>query len=149
MDGMLVRLLYHFLERLLHDLAQPVVDLLERPWERLKRLHPFEIGDGDTPRIREDVRQEHHALVVENAIRFRSRRPVGCFRYDSGRYPVCVPGGNLPLQRGGDQHVALKLEQLLIRDIIRFQVPDDAAGTILVLRHLVEVQPIGVVDAAS
>ena len=59
-----------------------------------------------------------------------------------------LAGGDLVLERGRDEDVALDLEDLLVRDRLRAGEADDRAVLGLPGDDALDVEPVGVVDAA-
>ena len=125
----------------MHFFHRPVVSCLV--------LHPLEIGHRDSARVGQDVRNHHRALLVEDRVGVRRRRAVGELEDDRRLDPGRVGFGDLVLYRGGDQHVALRLQQLRVVQLPRGAVgggAGDVSGGFLVFHHLVGIHAVGVVD---
>ena len=88
----------------------------------LQALHPLEVGDDDAARVREHVRQDEHAVRVEDRRRrassARSRPPSRC-----GANAVGVLLGDHLLERARREHVAVEHEQLVVRDRVAASAP--------------------------
>ena len=64
-----LRVAYHFVEAVLHDIFEPLVDLTLAPEETLAVLHPLEITDGDTAGIGQDIGNDEDTFGVEHLVR--------------------------------------------------------------------------------
>ena len=93
--------------------AQPFVYLLFRPWERLQRLHPFEIGDRDATGVGENVRQHQHATIVEDVVSFGVVGPFAASAISDALIRPAFSLGDLIFQRSRNQDLAIELPALL------------------------------------
>ncbi len=57
------------LERARDDVVELRVDLLLAPEVLLEALHPLEVRDDDAACVREDVREDEHAAILEDRVR--------------------------------------------------------------------------------
>src|SRR5438874_2400145 len=76
------RELIHGIEALAHDVGEPVVDGVLRPEVPAAVLHPLEVRHRDAAGVREDVRNDEHALLVKNGIRARGGWTIRAFADD-------------------------------------------------------------------
>ncbi len=100
----------HVGEGLDHYPLQTVVDVVLIPEKFLQVLNPLEVGDGDTASIGEDVGDHQDAPLMKNGIGVGSGGAVGSFGHDARLDAVGILQGDLVLQGGGNQDVALKFE---------------------------------------
>ena len=121
------------------------VDLLLGPEIRLEVLDPLEVGDGYPAGVREDVGNDRDPPVGEDRIRLGCGRTVRSFHHDPGLDPPRVLAGDLPLDRGGDQHVARELEEFRGGDRLGARVAGQGPRGAQVLQDGPRVQPVGVV----
>src|SRR5882724_3771469 len=75
-------------------------------------LHPLEVGNGDAPRVDVGVGNEHDVAAGEDRVRLGSGRTVRRLDHDLRLYPRRVLRRDLPLQRRGNEDVALELERV-------------------------------------
>ena len=106
------------MERLDHDDLELLVDLVLGPVVAVEVLHPLEVADGHAAGVAQDVRDHEHAVVVQDLVGLGGRRAVGGLGDDLGLDPVRVGDGDLVLERGRDQDVALGLEELGVGDVL-------------------------------
>ena len=76
-DVVTLGVIEHGLGRPAHDVAQPTLDLVERPRQPLAVLDPLEVADGHPARVGQDVGEDPHALVGEDGVGLAGGRPVG------------------------------------------------------------------------
>ena len=69
------RSLSHFLEGGLHHALQAIVDVLGIPEQVLLVLHPLEVRHGNPAGVAQNVRNDEHALLVQNPVGLRSDGP--------------------------------------------------------------------------
>src|SRR5712692_35649 len=101
---MRVGIAHHFVEAVLNDVLQAPVDLVFAPEKPLPVLHPFEVADGDAARIRQNVGDHEHALLLQDFVGERRRGAVGAFAEDARLDAVRVFGGDLVLDGGGQKN---------------------------------------------
>src|SRR6266581_218063 len=77
-----LRIAYHFVEAVLHDIFEPLVDHAFAPKEALAVLHPFEIADRNAAGIGQDIRNHEYAFSVQ--------RLVGARRHPENPGAVCA-----------------------------------------------------------
>ena len=95
-----------------HVFFELFTNAAEIPAEVLLVLHPFEITDGDSAGIGEDIRQHGDFALAEDGISFGSDRTVGCFDDELRPDVVCVVCGQDIAQCGRDQDVSFQQQQL-------------------------------------
>src|SRR5262249_9675381 len=147
--AVLVRGVPHAGEGARHQLLQPGDDLRLLPEVVLQPLYPFEIGDDDAARVRQDVGDHGHAAVLEDLIRFRRRGAVGALDHDPGPDAIGVARVDLGRHRRRDQHVARLLEELRIGERVGAGEIDDATAFGNVGFELADVDALRVPDGAS
>ena len=136
--------------RLGHDLCELCVHLLLVPAELLDVLRPFEVGDGDSPGVGEDVGDHDDPGVVQGRVRDRCHRMVRGLDHDLRTDLGGVPFVDHLAQRRGDEPVDREQEQIVVRDRVRARQPDDGTGLVTMLPHLLDVEArIGVDPAAN
>ena len=104
------------------------VDVVLVPEQVILVLHPFEVRHRHAAGIAEDVRDQEHALLVEDAVRFRRHRAVGRLGDDPRVNRVRIGRGDGVLERRRDQDFALEGQQLLGGDRLRLGEAHHAAG---------------------
>src|SRR5438105_4936487 len=57
-----LRVAYHFVEAVLHNIFQPFIDSTLAPEKAFAVLHPFEVAHCDAARVRQDVRDDEDSL---------------------------------------------------------------------------------------
>src|ERR1041385_2081575 len=67
------RILYHDIEGIHHYVHQPLIDFTFAPEKTLAVLYPFEVADGHTARISQNVWDGEHALAVQDGVRLPGR----------------------------------------------------------------------------
>ena len=127
------------LKGLAHGLAESFVYLFLGPEQLGQPLDPFEIRNGDAAGIGQDVRNQKHSLVGENLVSARSCRTIGSLCNNPGPDAIGVRFGNLVLQGGGEQHVAVQLQQFRVGHLIAIGKVGDAAAVAFVGGQLVHV----------
>ncbi len=129
---------------------QTVVDFLLRPEEALPVLDPFQVGDGHTASVAQDVGDDHYALGAQDVVCIRGGGAVGAFGNHPGLDVGGIGAGDLVLQRGGDQHVAIDGQELLVGDRLAAGVAFDQVGILAGIgQHVTGVKSIRVVQAAA
>ena len=139
----------HGLEGAIHDALQAVVDAVLGPEEALHVLDPLEVADRHAAGVAQDVGDDEDAAVVQDLVGLRGGRPVGGLGDDLGLDLRRVGAGDLVLERGGDEDVAVELEQLVVRDLVGAGEADDGAVLGLPGAHLGRIEAGCVVDAAG
>ena len=114
-------------EAALDDLLQARVDLFLVPAEVLEVLHPLEVGDDHAACVAEHVWCDVDALVAEDLVGLRCGRGVRALEQDLAVERVGVVLVDCSTERGRDQHVALGLEELLLRRLFRVRELGDVA----------------------
>ena len=108
-------------------------------------LDPFEVRYGHAAGVCHDVGDDDDAAFVENAIRFRRRRTVRAFddelRLDLRR----ILSGEHFLQRCRNEHVAFRLEQFGIADLVAAFEALEVVVALGVRNGLRDVDAVGVV----
>ena len=83
-------------------------------------LHPLEVADGDAAGVGEDVGHDGDAALGEDLVGLGGGRAVGAFDDDLGlRRGRRCRAVIWRFHRGGDEHVAGQLEQLVVGDRAR------------------------------
>ena len=123
------------------DVVQPRVDLLFLPEVLLQALHPLEVGDDDAARVREHVREDEDALVLEDLVGGRGDRPVRALADDPRLHLRRVVRADHLLERAGREHVALQQQQLLVRDRVAAAEARQRPVLGLVREHARHVEP--------
>src|SRR4029078_1080902 len=75
------------IERIRELLGELCPYLVQRPEESSQILHPFEVRDRDTTRIRQDVRQDRDPALGQDLVRLERVRAVRSF----GDHPRAQP----------------------------------------------------------
>ena len=135
-------------ERAGDDLVQPRVDLVFLPEVLLQPLHPLEVGDDDTAGVREHVRQDEHAVRLENLVGGRRDRPVRTLDDQLRLHLVGVVRRDHLLERARRERVAVEHEQLLVRDPVAALQLAERPAAALVRERRRDVDAVRVVDAA-
>src|SRR5438309_6182367 len=148
-DLVLLRHLEHVVEGLHHDLFQARVDRGLAPEEVLQILHPLEVTHGHAAGVAEDVRDEEHALLVENPIGFGRGGSVRGLGDDLRLYARGVVFADLVLDRRRDEDVAVELQELRVRDPFRAREAGDRAGLAFVRVDAIRVDALRVHDRAT
>ena len=125
------------------------VHLVLLPEVLLEALDPLEVGDDHAAGVREHVREDEHAPVLEDLVGGGRRRAVRALADDLGLDLVRVVRRDHLLERARREHVALEQEQLLVRDRLRVRSARQRAGLLLVRDRGLDVDPVRVVDAAG
>src|SRR5260363_226503 len=99
-------------ECLAHDLLKAAINFGFSPEKTWKVLHPFEIGNSDSPRICNHVWNHKNAIRIQNIVGCWRRRAVGGFYDNPGPDMRRVFFGNLFFKRGGNQKVRFKSPKL-------------------------------------
>ena len=133
-------------ERAGDDVAELRVHLGLLPEVLLEALHPLEVRDDDAARVGEDVRQDEHALVLEDLVRGRRDRAVRALADDLRLHLVGVVGGDHLLERARREHVAVEQQQLLVGDLLGALEAGERAGLLLVRDRRGDVDPVRVVQ---
>src|SRR5205823_807617 len=102
--------LVHVLEGALHDALQLLVDFVLGPVVALDILRPLEIGYGHAAGVRQNVGEDHDALLEQDMVGLGRGRAVGGLGDHLGLNATGVAAGDHTLQRGGHQDVALDLQ---------------------------------------
>ena len=63
-----------------HEVPQALLDIRSFPEKPLGVLHPLEIGDDHSTRIRQNIGYHENVLVLDDLISFQGRGAVGSFR---------------------------------------------------------------------
>ena len=100
-------------EGLDHDGLELLVDLGLGPVVAVEVLHPLEVADGHAAGVAQDVRDHEHAALEQDRVGLGRRGAVGGLGDDLGLDLARVLDGDLVLERGRDQDVALGLEELV------------------------------------
>ena len=129
-----------------HDGGQARGDLFFVPQEFLEVLDPFEVGYRDPSRIGEDVGHYEDPPVVQDVVRLRRRRSVRALHDQPASQPGCIHLRYLGFQGARDEYVAVELEKLLVRNILRFPdlLIDKATVAVLTGQGIVHVEAPGV-----
>ena len=111
-------------------------------------LDPLEIGDGDAAGVEVEIGDDGDPSVAQDEIGFGRGWRVGGFGDQRGLDAVGVAGGELVLQRGGDEDVAGLLERLqrVGEDLAGGEVADPAMFPAL-FGDRFHVEAVGVVEA--
>ncbi len=125
---------------------QLFIDLLDIPTEPLGVLDPLEVRDRDASGIGKDVGHDRDPLLTQDPVGRRGGGAVGGFDQQLRVDPVGVAGMDDALDRGGDQDVALELEQVVVADRISVRVALHPAFGLRVLEDRIDVEAVGVVD---
>ena len=122
------------------------MDLLDLPVEALAVLHPFEIGDGHTARVGQDVGQNHDALLLKDGISLRGHRAVGEFEHDPRLDAVGIGDVDHVLQRRRHQDVAVDAHQRLAVEQFMAAMAggrDHRTSAVLGREEALDVEPAG------
>src|SRR5579872_364269 len=131
------------------DAFQPGVDLLLGPEERLKVLHPLEVGHDHAAGVGENVRDDEHLAALQHLVRLRCRRTVRPLHDDARLDASGVVRGDLSLHRRRHEDLARQLKQLVVGDRVAPAVPGDAPRLLLVADQVVRIDPLLVVNAPA
>src|SRR5580658_7374035 len=140
------RVLAHLAVGALHCDLEASVHLFLRPHLGALVLHPLVVADRDAARVGENVGQNVHALLEEDALadlRARTVRALGDELHVEG------PGlrlAHLVLEGARREDIRLGREELLARDRLAPRVAGDGSVDLDVVLQLVRVEPLGVVD---
>ena len=104
-----------------HNGLQAVIDLILGPEETLQVLHPLEVAHRHATGIRQDIRHNRNAAIIEDTIRIWSSRSISRLNNQASPHPWCIPPRQLILQRRGYQRIAGKLQQFSIGDWFCFR----------------------------
>ena len=97
-------------------LPRRIVYLALLPPQVLHVLHPFEVRDHHATRVGKYVGDHEDTLVVEHLVGDRRGRAVRALQQDLAAHPIGVAFVDHSSKRGGHEHVALDVEQLLRGD---------------------------------
>ena len=119
--------------------------LVERPLLVFEILHPLEITDHDTAAVRDDVRQDHDAPLLEQVVGTRRDRRIGRLHDQFRPHGGCIVFTDLAFQRSRDEYVAVAGDQVFVGDRLRLGQADDAAvlGLVRQNRHRIEAVIVG------
>ena len=78
--------------------------------KRLHVLDPLEVADRHAAGVAQDVRDQEHAVVVQDLVGLGRGRPVGRLGHDLGLDPMRVALRDLVLERGRHQDLAVELQ---------------------------------------
>src|SRR6516162_3402684 len=112
---------HHFVEGILHDVHQALVDLALPPEESLAVLHPLEITHGHAAGVAQNVGYREDPFRINDRIGLPGGRAVRAFTEDFRLHLVCISLGDLVLNGGGDGDVA-RLEEYVPRGHFRSAV---------------------------
>ena len=116
-------------------------------WSRLRSWTHSKYETVNAAGVAQDVRDHELLGLPEDLVRLRGGRAVGGLG-DEPRLDVAgVALGDLVLERGRDEDVAVDLEDLLVADVLRPGEALDGAVLLLPGDHPVDVEAIRVVDA--
>ena len=79
-------------------------------------MYPLKIRHHHTARIGQDIRNQKYILIAQDRVGFRRRRTVRALGKNAALQTTRVDFGDLHLERRGNQHVTLKLQQPIIAD---------------------------------
>ena len=137
------RRLQHVVEGFHHLRLEPLVHFLLFPEISVAILDPLEVGGRDAAGVGEDVRNHEDTALVQLAMRFGGRRAVGALGDDLGLDHRGVLFGDLVLERGGDEHVDVEREELVVLDRVPSREAVDRLVLSRVLDHLGDVEAAG------
>ena len=129
-------------------LFEALVDLGLGPEVAHAVLHPLEVAGGDAAGVGEDVGNDEDLLVGEDLVGDGRGRAVGAFAEDLAAERSALLAGDHVLGRGGNQDLAVVGEKLVLVDGFGAGETDDGAGCAAVLDQGVDVDAVGVVEAA-
>src|SRR5207248_445690 len=101
---------HHFIERILHEIQQPLVHFALPPEESLPVLHPFEIAHRYAAGIPQNIRYGEDTLGIDNSVGLPGGWPVCPFAKNLGLNLVRIFLGDLVFNGRGDGNVA-RLEE--------------------------------------
>ena len=149
-DGFGVGVVADLAEALGHALGESVVDLFEGPLLVLGFLGVFEVGDVDAASVAEDVGDDEDVALFEDVVGIGGGGAVGAFGDDFCFDEGGVIGGDLGLGGGGDEDVAVELEDLGTEDRLGLgEAFDEALVGVGVLEEGVDVDAFGVSQASG
>ena len=129
---MFERYLEDAVERPVHESLQPYVDLFFGPEVTDPVLYPLEVRHRHAPGVAQDVGNDDRPVVGEDGVGLRHHGAVGAFGDDARPHPRRVARQNLVLERGGDEDVDVRVEELVLVERFRLGKIGDRA----VLRHV-------------
>ena len=135
-------------EGLADDVVEVRVHLVLLPEVLLQALHPLEVRDDNAAGIREHVREDEHAAVLEDVVGGRGRGPVRTLDDDRRLDLVRVVRGDHLLERARREDVAVEHDELLVRQRLRALEACQRARLLLEGDRSRYVDPVRVVDAA-
>src|SRR5438132_11237537 len=97
---------------------QPVVYLRFFPEIELEILHPFEVRDDNSTRVRQNIRDDDNALLRQDRVRFWRRRAVRPLDDIAGTHSISIAFVDLALESSRNQEVDRKRDQLVVRDVV-------------------------------
>ncbi len=109
-------------------------------------LDPFEVGDGDTTGVHVEVGQDHDVALEELLVGIGGGRSVGTLGDDLGLDLVDVLGGDLALESGGHEDVALEAHNLGGGHVLGLGVALEATVLLPVGQEVFAVETVGVVE---
>src|SRR3989449_7970565 len=134
-----------FVERTHHDALEAPVDGVLAPEVTAAVLYPLEVAHGPAAGVRENVRNDENALLLENLVGRRRRRAIRPFADDLRLDLRGVLTGDDVLGGGGHEHVTLHREQCLLADRLTLGITRELTMLLDPLEHVRDVQPPRVV----
>ena len=136
-------------EGLDHDDPQLVVDHRLGPVVAVEVLDPFEVADRHAAGVAQDVGDHEDAVAGQDLVGLRGGRAVGRLGNEPGLDPAGVPLGDLVLEGGRDQDVAVDLQDLGVGDVRGAREPLDRPVLLLPAHDPGDVEALGIVDPAG
>src|SRR5207245_134743 len=109
---------YYFVESVIHNVKEALVHFALPPEEALPVLHPFEIADGDSAGVAENVRHGENALGIDNRVGLPGGGAIGALAENLRLHLIGILLGDLVFDGRGDGDFA-RLEKNVARSRLR------------------------------
>src|SRR5207248_329464 len=111
-------------------------------------LHPLEVAGGHAAGVGEDVGNDEDLLFREDIVGGGGGGTVGAFDQDLCLHALGILASDLVLGGGGDEDLAIGGEQVGGGARFRTGKSDDGAVTLLVFEQLLDIDALGIEQAA-
>ena len=99
----------------LHHRLQPRMHVVDGPVVALPVLHPLEVRNGDTARVRQDVRKNDDVPGLEDLVGLGRERAIGKFENDASLYAGSIAFMDHVLQRRRNEQFAVDRNEIVGR----------------------------------
>ena len=130
-----------------HHFGLLVDNLFFSPEIAVQILHPFKIADSYAAAISQDIRDNEHALFLENLVCLRSGRSVGALNNNACAHVCGILLRQLQLNSARSQHSDLHRQQLRISNRLAAGVADNAARFLGISIDIIAVKAVRLINS--